>query len=315
MLALMLAGSAVTHGAGGAADDEDRHGEDQAGTVVSLSAEQQKSIGIQVERAPAVRAPERTEVMGVLLDPETLVAALGERTAALAAAKAADAEVERLRSLYGNGGNVSLKMLEAAQADRVKSRSQAQLAAAHLAVHWGPLAAMPAADLTGLVEGLTRGDGVLVRVDVLGRQSIGVTPARALLAVDGVQVPGRVLGVLRQSGEVQGVGLLIAVEHAPLGLGAGARVPVTLLAAPRNGRLVRRDAIFYDERGAYVYLRLAGTQGGNFKFRAARIKLLFAAEDGWVVDGIDDDDEVVMRGAGALWSMQEERGPADSDED
>ena len=85
---------------------------------------------------------------------------------------------------------------------------------------------------------------------------VGVLPARAVVDVDGIQVPGRVLGLLRESSEQQGVGLLIEVPNAPAGLGPGARIPVALLTADRQGLLLPRDALLYDERGAYVYKQL-----------------------------------------------------------
>jgi hypothetical protein len=35
-----------------------------------------------------------------------------------------------------------------------------------------------------------------------------------------------------------------------------------------------------------------------------RVKLIQAHGDGLLVEGIDDDDEIVVRGAGVLWSLQ-----------
>jgi hypothetical protein len=32
--------------------------------------------------------------------------------------------------------------------------------------------------------------------------------------------------------------------------------------------------------------------------------LLFGRGDGWLVDGVDDDDEIVVGGAGVLWSLE-----------
>jgi len=119
------------------------------------------------------------------------------------------------------------------------------------------------------------------------------------------QVPGRILGTLKQSSESQSVGLLLEVQNAPAGLGPGARVPVTLLTEQRSGLLLPRDAILYDESGAYVYKQLMAKAGDDkARYAAVRVTLLVPYGDGWLVDGVDDDDNIVVRGAGVLWSLQ-----------
>jgi hypothetical protein len=123
--------------------------------------------------------------------------------------------------------------------------------------------------------------------------------------VDGIQVPGRVLGILRETTELQSVGLLIEVPNAPGGLGPGARVPVAVFAAERRGLLLPRDALLYDENGAYVYKQLSKeTNGQKTRYAAVKVRLLLPYGDGWLVDGIDGDDAVVVHGAGVLWSLQ-----------
>jgi hypothetical protein len=98
---------------------------------------------------------------------------------------------------------------------------------------------------------------------------------------------------------------LLEIQNAPLGLSVGARVPVTLLAAPRSGLLLPRDAILYDENGAYVYKQLTKKAGDEkARYAAVKVTLLVPAGDGWLVDGVDDDDNIVVRGAGVLWSLQ-----------
>jgi multidrug efflux pump subunit AcrA (membrane-fusion protein) len=130
-------------------------------------------------------------------------------------------------------------------------------------------------------------------------------PSKALLDVDGVQVPGRVLGALRETTELQSVGLLIEVPAAPPGLGPGARVPVTLLSAEQSGLLLPRSALLYDENGAYVYKEVAKQAGAEaVRYVPVKVNLLLAYGDGWLVDGVDDDDDIVVRGAGVLWSLQ-----------
>jgi hypothetical protein len=271
----------------------------------ALSGEQQRAAGIVVAHPIAAQAPERIEALGLVLDTTALISDLGDTTAADAAERAGSAELARLRALYAGGAGVSLKMLEAAQAEQAKAQAQAQAAASRFGLRWGPLAALPAEARQKTIQASTSGRSLLLRADLPGRHSFGASPSKAMVDVDGIQVPGRVLGILRETTELQSVGLLIEVPNAPGGLGPGARVPVAVFAAERKGLLLPRDALLYDENGAYVYKQLSKeTQGQKTRYAAVKVRLLLAYGDGWLVEGVDDDDTVVVHGAGVLWSLQ-----------
>jgi hypothetical protein len=97
-------------------------------------------------------------------------------------------------------------------------------------------------------------------------------------------------------------------------------VPVVLLGAPRTGVVVPRDAVLYDEGGALVYKQLAKQAASTAsaapaRYTPVRVKLIQAQGDGWIVDGIDDDDDIVVHGAGVLWSLQGIVGHAAGDND
>jgi multidrug efflux pump subunit AcrA (membrane-fusion protein) len=221
-----------------------------------------------------------------------------------------------LRALREGGAGASLKMIDAAQADQARAQAQAQAAEARFASRWGPMATLPAAARQKLIEASARGSSVLLRAELPGRHTVGVLPARAVVDVDGIEVPGRVLGLLRESSEQQGVGLLIEVPNAPAGLGPGARIPVALLTADRQGLLLPRDALLYDERGAYVYKQLTKkSDADKALYAAVRVNLLLPLGDGWLVEGVDDDDNIVVHGAGVLWSLQGVGAQQHDDED
>jgi hypothetical protein len=276
----------------------------------ALSGEQQRAAGIVVAHPIAAQAPERIEALGLVLDTTALISDLGDTTAADAAERAGSAELARLRALYAGGAGVSLKMLEAAQAEQAKAQAQAQAAASRFGLRWGPLAALPAEARQKAIQASTSGRSLLLRADLPGRHAFGVPPSKAMVDVDGIQVPGRVLGILRETTELQSVGLLIEVPDAPGGLGPGARVPVALFAAERKGLLLPRDALLYDENGAYVYKQLGKetegqkTEGQKTRYAAVKVRLVLPYGDGWLVEGVDDDDTVVVHGAGVLWSLQ-----------
>jgi hypothetical protein len=270
-----------------------------------LTGEQQRAVGIAVAHPLIAKAPERIEALVLVLDATTLVSDVGESTAAAAAERSASTELARLQALYAGGAGASLKMLEAAQAEHAKAQAQAELAAARFALHWGPLASLPSGARQKVIEASTTGHGLLLRADLPGRHSLGANLSKAVLDVDGVLVPGHVLGALRQSTESQSAGLLIEVPNAPAGLGPGARIQVALLTAERSGLLLPRDALLYDENGAYVYKQLTKkTDAEAARYAPVKVKLLLPYGEGWLVEGVDDDDNIVVRGAGVLWSLQ-----------
>jgi len=282
----------------------------------TLSSEQQRAAGIAVAHPLAATAPERIEALGLVLDATVLISDEGETTAAAVAERSASAELARLHALYQGGAGASLKMFEAAQADQAKAHAQAQVAAARFASRWGPLAALPIDARQKVIQASVSGRSLLLRADLPGRHSLGTSPSKAVLEVDGIQVAGRVLGILRETTELQSVGLLIEVLNAPGGLGPGARVPVAVLAGERKGLMLPRDALLYDENGAYVYKQLTKkTQADKARYAPVKVRLLLPYGDGWLVEGVDDDDDIVVRGAGVLWSLQGVGAAAVDDDD
>jgi hypothetical protein len=130
-------------------------------------------------------------------------------------------------------------------------------------------------------------------------------------------VAGRVLGALAQSSEAQSASLLVEIEQPPPGLAVGARVAVSLTGSARSGFLVPRGALIYEEGGAFVYHQLDAKAGDeNLQYARKKVTLLMPSGDGWLVDGLDDDDLVVVHGSGVLWSLEGiGTMPGDDDDD
>jgi hypothetical protein len=302
----------------GLADDDDDKAPVAATTpsATPLTPEQRKALGIVTERPRAAQVPERLESVGLVLDPSVLVGDLGDLTSNETAMRAAQAEVLRLQGLYGASGGASLKMLEAARVEAAKAAAQSRLTAARFATHWSPLATLRPADRRALVAEVARGRALLLRADLPGRHSLGALPESAELDVDGVQVRGKVLGLLRQTDETQSMGLLVGVERAPEGLGPGARVPVALLMARRSGVVLPEDAVLYDEHGPYVFKKLSNElSSSGSQFERRNVTLLLRGGGGWLVTGVDDDDDIVTEGAGVLWSLEGMNGRVADDDD
>jgi hypothetical protein len=296
-------------------DDDAKPAPDSAN--LSLNAEQQSAVNLAIARPVAALAPERIAALGLILDTSSLVSDENERISASLQERIASADTARVRVLYESDASASLKMLESAQAEEAKAHADAAIAAARFAQHWGPLAREPQAVREKLLAALNKGQSLLVRADLPGRHLIGAVPAKALLDVDGVEVPGRILGVLGQFTELQSAGLLIEVRNPPAGLASGARIPVSLYGAQIRGMQVPRDAVLYDENGAYVYKQVAAKNPKEkTRYVPVKVTLLVPYGDGWLVKGVDDDDDIVVSGAGVLWSLEGMGAhPVDDDED
>jgi len=300
-LALSLNFASPVH----AADDDDDDATKAApqGTP-TLNREQREAVGIVVVRAVKASPAERIAAFGQVLDPSALITDAGDADSNRAADRAASAEVARLQGLYKAGAGASLKSLQTAEAEQVRAAAQARSSTSRFALRWAPLAARSNAERQKIIDAVADGDAILVRVDLPGQYSIGTVPEKATLDVDGVAVAGRVLGV-SQAGEAQSASLLVEVEHAPIGLGPGARVPVALDGAARSGFLVPRGALVYEEGGTYVYHQLDAKAGAETtQYARKKVTPLMPSGDGWLVDGLDDDDLVVVHGTGVLWSLE-----------
>ena len=308
-----------------APDDDDKPDSAAVGELPALSVEQQRAAGVVVAHPVNTSAASREEAIGFVLDPLSLITEAGEADASAAAARAAVAELERVRGLYGAGAGASLKALQAAQAEQARARAQVDIASAKFAMNWPPLVAMSAPERQKLIDRVAAGKSLLMRADLPGRHILAQAPDKALLDVEGIRVEASVLGVgAPSSGDAQAVAVLLEVRAAPPGFGPGARVPVALLGAPRSGVAVPRDAVLYDEGGALVYKQLTKaapskpsttSAGQPMRYAPVRVKLIQAHGDGWIVEGVDDDDDIVVHGAGVLWALQGIIGHAAGDND
>ena len=288
------------------ADDDDAPPPRAAGSALALTSAQQEAVGLALSHPVKGAGPRQIDAYGLVLDPVELVTDVGRLASTKSAARNAAADARRVEGLYQNGANASLKALQVAQATEIESQATAQAAAATFSLQWGPLAALPDREREALIASLTDGRAVLVRADVPGRHALGAMPAKALLSVDGIGVAARLLGAVpRTTPDLQSAGWLLEVDHPPSGLGPGARLRVTLAGADVAGHLIPTAALLYSEEGAYVYRQKAAkTADGRNEYAPAMVKLLTPVGDAWLVSGLTDADNIVVHGAGVLWSLQ-----------
>ena len=320
---------ALTLGVARAVDDDDDDAPKPGTTTPTLNREQRDAVGIVVAHAVAAKPAAAIAGFGVVLDPSDPIAESGDVAAARAGERVANAEVARLEGLYKAGAGASLKNLESAQADAAKAHATASAASTRFALRWAPLASGGDARRQKILDAAATGKGALVRVDLPGRHSLGTVPSSATLDIDGIAVKGDVLGALSQAGESQSASVLVSIGDPPPGLAVGARFAATLSGDDRAGFLVPRGALIYEEGGAYVYHQLAAAadaksdatkgdaKGGADTTQYARkaVKLLMPSGDGWLVEGLDDDDLIVVHGVGVLWSLEGIGAMPDDDDD
>jgi hypothetical protein len=272
---------------------------------LSLTLAQQDAVGIRIERPLPLRAPVEIEAFGTVLDPVTLVTDLGRVESTRAAAAAAGADAARLEHLYREDQQASLKAWQAAQAQSAETAAQARAAELTFRLQWGPLAAASAVQRDALLASLTEGRQLLLRADVPGHAFGSAVGPRALVEVDGTPLAARVLGTLpRIDAQTQSAGWLLQLERTPSGLGPGARVRVRLQGATATGLLVPAAALLYAAEGAYVYRRVNAAGAGTFSYAAAAVRPVARVGGAWLVEGLAGDDQIVVQGAGVLWSLQ-----------
>jgi len=287
-------------------EDEDAKAPAVSTTQPELTLAQQAAVGVSVIHPRKASAAQRIDAYGETLDAAALIADAGRLASARAAERAAQTEAQRLAGLYKANADASLRAVESAEAAEIEAQTQAQVAESNFALQWGPLARWPEVQRSALIAALSSGRAVLLRADLPGRLRLGTLPQTATVTIDGAPVAARVLGALPRSAvDSQSVGLLLQIDQPPVGLGAGARLLVSLHGEASAGVLVPNAALLYGEQGVYVYRQLEHSDPkAKLRFAPVSVKLLQAAGDAWLVQGVDDDDLIVANGAGVLWSLQ-----------
>ena len=223
--------------------------------ISSLNAEQLRAAGISVAHPLVASTSARTAALGVVLDATDLDIG-GRRGVRRGRRRAsASAEVVRLRALVRAAAPARRsRCSKRRRPSRQERRPRRETARGALRPALGSdrCAAGECAPEThrGVAE---RPQPAAARRSA-GRHSAG-RDSRAMRCWmwTALQVPGRVLGALRQTGELQSAALLIEVHECTVRARAG-RPRAGRLAdgRARKGLLLPRDAVLYDENGAYV---------------------------------------------------------------
>lgn len=282
-----------------------------AGEVeLRLDRETQARLGLRVEPLQSARLSPEIQAYGRVLDPAPLLALYSELSVAQTSLVADRAELERLRTLAGQG-NASLRAAQTAAAAARRDEIQiSTLKEKFLLTYGGAIARRP--DQEALIHALDTRAQALARVDLPpgARLSTGGPPgeeserwARLASLTQDTPLAARWLGPAPDmDARTQGRGTLWLVET-----NAGRLVPGEAVTAylpepgePRRGLLVPRAAVVRFEGASWYY-----AQTGEETFARMPIRLEQPMEDGWFIPGgAEPGRGVVVTGAQVLLSEE-----------
>jgi hypothetical protein len=272
--------------------------------VITLDAETQKVMGLQVAALEAASLNPEVRGYGRVLDPALLSTAVAELVSTSAAAEASQKELARLKALTEQN-NASIRARETAEAAAQRDAAQAMLARAKLLTTMGKAIASRD-DLPELAQILASGERALVRVELAAGETLKGEPIGARLvplAGDGQTIEARFLGAATAVDlQTQGQGFLFLVESNQSRLIANAAVEgfIELPGDTQAGVVVPRNAVLRFNGATWIYL-----QAGDESFQRKEIALDRPLGDGWFIrEGLKAQDKVVTVGAQQLLSEE-----------
>lgn len=298
------------------------HVESEGGMpVVQLSSAAIREVGIEYARAVETELAPQSAVGVTVLDPQPLVelrarlqSARLELLAAQAAANASQAEESRVRALFEDDRNASQRAVQqaAAQAQADAARqSSAEAALESLRTQartiWGETIAawLDGAAATN-IDRLATGKDSLLRAAV--RPEDAAAPGALRVSVPGRAKPVATVAIgpaPQADAQLGGSGLLYRVSASELRPGMRLSGSLSRGHRLRVGALVPSAAIVWHTGKPWIYLREADEKNQDAsEFRRRDVSGGEAIGDDWFVTGLEEDADVVVRGAQVLLSEE-----------
>ena len=245
-----------------AGDDDDAPKPGMLAQTPALNAEQQRAVNLQVAHPVAATAPERTTALGVVLDATSLLSDESEQTVAEAqAAGGVGGGFSIAGSVQGGSRPLAQDARDGAGRGSQGARRGSARGACALRSTGGRWRRNRPRSGNSALDAVTSGRSLLVRADLPGQHIVGALPSRAVLDVDGIEVPGRVLGPLAQFSDSQSAGLLLADRSSaarPRRRGADTAMALRQ-RAHRNAAAARGDSLRRERR---IRLQAIGRANG-----------------------------------------------------
>lgn len=271
---------------------------------VQMSPALQQQLGIATQKLKSTQQAADIDAFAKVLDPEPLVQLDSDLRTAESAAVASRAEAERSKALHSADGGVASKDLEAAVAQAQSDALKVEMLRNRVGLEWGPgVAHMSAAARERLVKGVVAGKIALVHVDT--HNNDGQAGAKFVKVDIGDDlVRGPVLGPARTAElRLQSSGLIVEISGPSaillsVGLTNSAHIESS---SPQTGFVAPLASIIRYRGLDWVYVR---TGPGSFERRMLESPVP-AADGFFVTKGLADGDEVVTKGAAALFTAEQ----------
>ena len=272
-------------------------------TFLKIDKETQERCGLKVAAAEAAETSPQLRAFGRVLDPSLLATQLVDVNSAKATLDASRKEYERVKTLHGQGQNVSTRSVELAEAAVKRDDILVQAAQAKLRLTWGKSIA-ERKDLPEFLDSLVSLRSALARIDVPMGQAVTNLPSGARIApVNAPQnfAEGKFLGLATSADpQVQGQGFLFLTETNSFFPGTAVVGYLAFPGTPKKGVLVPSSALVRYEGQLFVFV-----QKGDDKFEREEVKLDLPLKDGWLVAGeVSAGDKLVVTGAQQLLSEE-----------
>jgi membrane fusion protein, multidrug efflux system len=270
---------------------------------LKLDKETQERIGLKVAAVEPMRLPREMKAYGRVVDPAPLASVLVEQLSAQASLHASEKEYHRLKDLYGQNQNVSVRALESAEAAMRKDQVLLEAARAKLAMTLGPGVASQS-NLQQFVESLVSLNRGLVRVDLpLGESLPGLPQAARLVATSAEDRPvaAQFLGRAPSADpQTQGQGFLFVMATNPVPPGSSLVAWLQLPGEAQTGVAIPRSALLRHHGQMFVYV-----QSDQENFQRREVDPNHPLENGWfIANGLSAGDMVVVAGAQQLLSEE-----------
>ncbi len=278
------------------------------GVRVTLQTRAQERLGIIVEQPKEMVIDPEVKAYGRVLDPGPLVNAVTELQAAHNTLAASKRELDRVRMLFQQDRNASLRAMETAESSFRRDEIALQSLQLKLVSAWGK-SMVEQADLPGLVHALAARDCLLVRLDLPAGQTLKQPLGAKLTTLDAPEdrIAASLLGSAADvDSQTQGQGFLFLVYSNAAALRPGQAVTGFLqtVGARISGVLVPASAIVRADGRAWVFV-----QTDALIFVRREVKLERPADGGWLVrEGITSKDKLVVTGAQMLYSEELKTG-------
>ena len=273
--------------------------------VVVLEPATQQNIALKTGQLEGKSLPREVKAYGQVMQAQPLVAQVAELASARTDLELATREWQRIKGLYDQNQNTSLRALQEAEAAMKRDQVAVDAIRLKLAGEWGNQLAQRN-DLANFAKSLTTLDSALIRVHLPAGTPLDSPPVRAKITVPGLEgrsvSAGLVGPVAFVDPELQGQGFFFLLEPNSMSLVPGAAVTAELeLDGPvLTGVLVPESAIVRQEKRAWVYVQTDDTT-----FKRQLVKLDHPLEDGWLVtETLKPGDRIVFDGAQVLLSEE-----------